>query len=83
MGKLAGKFQGGYGKSAKNVKGYDSGYNGRGTMKFTETMDGSYNRVNKIGVGERQPMPNGRQGRVLISSANKRIGRQESTGKES
>lgn len=84
MGKLAGKFQGGWGaKGATNVKGYDTGSNGRGTMPFTTTTHPTNQKDIIAGVGQRPPMPNGRRGRVLYSSANKRIGRQEGTGPES
>ena len=81
MGKLAGKFPGGWGgaKGATNVKGYDTGSGGRGTMKFGWTGP----MANVKEGGQRPPMPNGRRGRVLYSSANKRIGRQEGTGPES
>jgi len=82
---LAGKFQGGYGgsKGASNNKGYDSGSGGRGTMAFTTTTAITAEKDIIPDTGQRQPMPNGRRGRVLISSTNKRIGRQESTGPES
>ena len=85
MGKLAGKFPGGWGgaKGATNVKGYDTGTGGRGTMPFAKTGGAHTTKDIIAGSGQRPPMPNGRRGRVLYSSQNKRIGRQEGTGPES
>ena len=85
MGKLAGKFQGGYGgaKGATNVKGYKSGTGGNGTMPFKTTGRAKTSKDIIAGAGERMPMPQGVRGRVLYSSKNKRIGRQEGTGPES
>jgi hypothetical protein len=84
MAGLSGNFKGGYGKTtgAKNVKGYDSGTNGRGTMPYKSTLAKTATK-DMVGVGENAPMPHGENGRVLYSSANKRIGRQEGTGKAS
>ncbi len=85
MGKLAGKFPGGYGgaKGATNVKGYKSGSGGNGTMPFATTTHPTNQKDIIPNTGQRPPMPNARRGRVLYSSANKRIGRQEGTGPES
>lgn len=84
MGKLAGKFPGGYGgaKGATNVKGYDSGTNGRGTMKFTTSHYPSDRKDVISGTGERMPMKQGFRGRVVYGG-NSRTGRKEGTGPES
>ena len=56
-----------------------AGEKGKGTMPFKwagPTKKDTYG-------GQRPPMPNPTKGRVLYSSKNKRIGRQEGTGPES
>ena len=57
------------------------GYKGGGTMKF-KTRITVKNTKDTYG-GPRQPMENPTMGRVLVTSANKRIGRQEGSGPES
>ena len=83
MGKLAGKFPGGYGgaKGATNVKGYKSGYQGNGTMPFASKSTVK-NAKDLIGVGQRPPMPMAKRGRVVYGG-NSRTGRKEGTGPES
>lgn len=85
MGKLAGKFPGGYGgaKGASGNMKAGGGHRGRGTMPY-QTVTHPTNQKDIIaGTGQRAPMPNGNRGRVLYSSANKRLGRAEGTGAES
>lgn len=80
---LAGKHPGGYGGApgAKNVKSAGGGKNGRGTMKFT-TSNVPVDRKHIIGgVGQRPPMPNAIQGRVIYSGKS-RTGQKEGTAKQ-
>ena len=80
MGKLAGKWQGGHDKGSSPAPKQE-GYGGRGTMPFAN-LTRVKNRKDIIGGGL-EPMPHGYTGRVLNSSKNKRIGRQEGTGPQS
>lgn len=80
MGKvLAGKSQGGYGSGKSQPAKQNTGANGQGTMPFaTKVTRGNAKDI--MADTQRAPMPDGHRGRVLYSSANKRIGRQEGTG---
>ena len=82
MGKLAGKFPGGYGgaKGATNNKGYDTGTGGRGTMPYT-TTNVPNDVIHTVPQGQRPPMPMGKRGRVVYGG-NSRTGRKEGTGPE-
>ena len=84
MGKkiLAGDFQGGHTSGPpKVIRGTTSGINGGGTMKYRMT-GGKHDKKEIIG-SEHSPMPHGYTGRVLYTTKNKRIGRQEGTGPQS
>lgn len=76
--RLGGDHQGGYGSGITGGKKSASGVQGGGTIAYKQI-----NPKKDIIGGERQPMPNETRGRVLYSSKNKRIGRQEGTGSES
>lgn len=79
---LAGDFQGGHGRGTSPGRTH-TGYRGQGTLKYKTTGSAHTSKDLIAGSGERLPMPNPRHGRVLYSSKNKRIGRQEGTGPQS
>ena len=77
--RLGGDHQGGYGSGITGGKQSASGPNGGGVMKYHWTGPAGKQTFG----GQRPPMPDGYKGRVLYTSRNRRIGRQEGTGPQS